>query len=98
MATLKEALLEKGFRPNNKDEEWEQFENAVLDSVNPKVRTSVEKMSKFLYSADTGIKLDGSKNLATTGAAVYYRGGGWWNVFGYAWDLKDAKDIINALK
>ena len=63
-----------------------------------KVRTSVEKMSKFLYSADTGIKLDGSKNLATTGAAVYYKGNGWWCVSSYAWDLKDAKDIINALK
>lgn len=43
MATLKEALFEKGFRPNNKDEEWEQFENAVLDSVKPKVRTSEEE-------------------------------------------------------
>lgn len=63
-----------------------------------KVRASVESMSKFLYSADTGIRLDGSKNLATTGAAVYYKGSGWWYVGGYAWDLKDAKDIINALK
>lgn len=64
----------------------------------PKVRASVEKMSKVLYSADTGIKLDGGANLSITGANVYYKGVGWWLIIGHAQRNQDAIELIETLR
>jgi len=56
------------------------------------VRMSFGDMVKKMWGYKYGILdlvTNGDKNLAHTGAAVYYLGGGWWRVSGYAWDGHD---------
>ena len=38
------------------------------------------------------LNLEGGENLVTsTGAKLYYLGGGWWRIAGYAWDGGDVR-------
>lgn len=42
-------------------------------------------------------KLDTIKNyklITKTGAAMYYKGGGWWYISGYSWDGDDVNALI----
>ncbi len=42
-------------------------------------------------------KIRDEKLLAFTGAALYYKGGGWWTLSGYAYDGSDVNELIVAM-
>lgn len=42
-------------------------------------------------------KIRDEKLLAFTGAALYYKGGGWWLLSGYAYDSSDVNELIIAM-
>lgn len=41
----------------------------------------------------TVTSLMGKKQLAKSGASIYYQGGGWWRISGYAHDNDDIKAL-----
>lgn len=58
-----------------------------------KVRGSFTWAQSCLWD---GTKLDtaGAENLLATGAKLYYLGGGWWRICGYAYDGRDVKPYL----
>ena len=58
-----------------------------------KVRGSFAWAHSCLW-AGTKLNTSGAENLLSTGAKLYYLGGGWWRICGYAYDGKDVKPYL----
>lgn len=58
-----------------------------------KVRGSFSWAQRCLWNG-TELATTGSENLLATGAKIYYLGGGWWRICGYAYDGRDVKPYL----
>ena len=53
------------------------------------------QQAKCLLSKGTTLNTSiGVENLLATGAKLYYLGGGWWRITGYAYDGRDVTPYI----
>ena len=65
----------------------------TLSEMIVKVRWSYAQATKSLWRGTT-LNTTGAENLLATGAKLYYLGGGWWRICGYAYDGKDVKPYL----
>ena len=59
-----------------------------------KKRLSFQQAKSLLWRGTTLNTSIGVENLLATGAKLYYIGGGWWRICGYAYDGKDVKPYL----
>lgn len=58
-----------------------------------KVQWTFSKAQSCLWDSTT-LVTTGAENLLATGAKLYYIGGGWWRICGYAYDGRDVKPYL----
>lgn len=66
-----------------------------------RVQVTHEQMSKIVASREEFLRhpvLLNTPVLLQTHAKAYYRGGGWWDIMGYAYDGTDVRQAVALLQ
>jgi hypothetical protein len=74
-----------------------KFDHARIQATNPqimKVAQSEAELNSLFYQDQQPL---GVPILLFTGAKAYCRGGGWWDIMGYAYDGSDVQRVLDKL-